>query len=136
MPAGTRIRVHAGHADDSPTAEPRIRQRFAATFEERGQLSFPPEGARLRLVGPSREVEHQRKFLPATGYRPVPVKVLRNADQTAFSMLASDLSSFAAGVYRLRLTFHRHRQTLSEAGVRDPEHVTLDLPWDPVDVED
>ncbi len=139
MPAGTRLRVHAGR-DVSKAAGLLLHRRFAATLSERGQLSFPVEGVRLRFVRPRGEAAHQRCFLPAARFRRVSVKILRNADQTAFLVIASDLSALAAGAYRLRLTFYRDRPgvrpVLSEAGVTDPEHVTLDLPWIPVDLED
>lgn len=93
----------------------------------------------LRIVAPDGRIIHARHFLPDADYSPEDVNVLRKADGTGFFMFKPDDGSsgtvFSPAQFRLKLTYRRDNkahistsQTLSQAGNRADEVVTLDIP--------
>ena len=53
LPAGTRVRVHAGNANDPLAEESGVILRFAASGTDGGQLRLPSTGAELRMRAPA-----------------------------------------------------------------------------------
>jgi hypothetical protein len=139
LPAGSQVRVFSGNRADASAPEPGVTQRFAAAFDERGAIKFPPGGAELRLRTPDGAPGHARQFLPASAYAAVPaagLRMVRKADGTGVFLCLENAAAITPGDYRLELTFRRDNLTqdpgslvLRQAGDTDPERVILDLPW-------
>jgi hypothetical protein len=139
LPAGSQVRVFSGNRADAPAPEPGVAQRFAAAFDERGAIKFPPGGAELRLRTPDGAPGHARLFLPALAYTAVPaagLRMVRKADGTGVFLCLENAVAITPGDYRLELTFRRDNltqdpgsQVLRQAGDTGPERVILDLPW-------
>lgn len=141
LPAGTRVRVYAGNRADAPIEEPDVVRRFVALLDERGQLRLPPTGVDLRLRASGASEGHARRFLPPSAYDSVnAARVLRKADGTAFFVfvpVASAVgSALTVGQYRFQLTYRRDNrvidpgsQVFSQAGDRQEERATIDIPW-------
>jgi hypothetical protein len=140
MPAGTRLRLHAGNSADAPPADPGVIPRFVASLDDAGRRRLPESGAELRLTGPDKR-QHLRRFLPDSAYSPVAVDVLRKGDGTAFWMTAAP-APLPPGEYRLASTYRRDNRptdplVLSENGVQTPEAVTVAFSLAPaIEVED
>lgn len=138
LPAGTQVRVYAGNAKDASSEQPNVVHHYVASLDERGRLHFPEDGVDLRLSAPGAGAGHTKRFLPDAEYSTVDVLVLRKADGTGFLLLPSPPgSTFTAGQYRLNLVYRRDNQAsdpgsqvFSQAGVTNPEQVTLDIPWE------
>ncbi|MCP4257776.1 MAG: hypothetical protein GY774_09655 [Planctomycetes bacterium] len=142
LPAGTHARIFSGNAAEVSTKEPGVIRRFAASLNERGELRFPEEGVKLRIVNPNSIVNHARHFLPDHEYSPVNIKVLRKGDGTGFFIFATDEETddqidFSEGQYRLKMTYRRDNrdvdpesQVFSQAGFSNPEVVKIDIPWE------
>lgn len=137
LPAGTRVQVYAGHAADAPPEETGVVRRFIASLDERSELRLPTEGVDLRMRAPGGTDGHGRRFLPDSDYAPVDgALVLRKGDGTGFFLLPSTPgSALTSGQYRLKMTYRRDNranapdsQLFSQAGVADPEQVTIDIP--------
>ena len=137
LPAGTRVQVYAGNKIDKHLEEAGVVKRFNASLSEHGQLRLPGKGADLRLRARGGTEGHTRHFLPDSPYVSVNALVLRKADGTGFFVLASPTgSALTYGQYRLEMTYRRDNravdpdgQAFSQAGVTDPERVTIDIPW-------
>ena len=137
LPAGTRVQVYAGNKIDKHLEEAGVVKRFNASLSEHGQLRLPGKGADLRLRARGGTEGHTRHFLPDSDYVSVNALVLRKADGTGFFVLASPTgSALTSGQYRLKMTYRRDNravdpdgQAFSQAGVTDPERVTIDIPW-------
>jgi hypothetical protein len=134
LPAGTRVRVHAGAEAGAPPAEPGVERRFAAPPGEAGRLRFPSGGAELRVVAPEGP-GHRRTFVPPAEHVPLASpKMVRRADGTGLVLLPFGAPSpLIEGQYRLELTWHRERSgqvhPFSQAGDRAPERAVIDIPW-------
>jgi hypothetical protein len=140
LPAGTRVRLHAGNRENAPPLERGVVPHFIAALDERGRLQLSANGADLRLVASNGTIGHSRRFLPNDHHTTVGAKVLRKADGTGLFVLVPGATAagtaLVAGQYRLNMTYHRnnlakdpHSQVFSEAGNKSDEHVTIDLPW-------
>jgi hypothetical protein len=134
LPAGTRVRVHAGPAAGAPPpAEAGVERRFAARPGETGRLRFPAIGAELRVVGPDGPGHHRTFVTPADYISLTDPKVVRRADGTGLVLLPFGGSPLVEGQYRLELTYHRERSDqvhpFSQAGDRSPERAAIDIPW-------
>jgi hypothetical protein len=139
LPSGSQIQVFSGNRADAPLGPPGVIQRFAASFDERGGLTFPPDGAELRVRTPEGMPGHARLFLPASAYTAIPtagLRMVRKADGTGLFLCLQNTASITPGEYRLELTFQRDNRTqepgsqvLRQAGDAGPERVSLDLPW-------
>ena len=112
-----------------------MERRFVAAPFDRGQLHFSsaPVDVRVREPGGS---GHARRFLNDGAYCAVGVRLLRQADGTAFAIVPASGRAFAAGQYRLKLTYERNPkdqdvEPQSERGESGPEQVQLDIPWEP-----
>lgn len=123
LPAGTRVRVHAGPAGQST---PGVEQRV---LDADGSVPPLPSslGATLRLRTPDGTIAHERSFRPDGDYNLVTPRVIRKADGTGFIITAGD--PLPDGQYRLVLTYHRGDDGNSQGGNIDPERATLDIPW-------
>jgi hypothetical protein len=136
VPAGTRVRVHAGSAAHSAPEEWGVQRRFAASLEDPGRLTLG-SGTELRVRAPGAHRGHARAFLSDSDYKPVTTTVLRKADGTGFALFPETTAgTFDAGEYRLHLEFRRNNQAtdssstiLRQAGRDTPEVVDLDVPW-------
>jgi hypothetical protein len=125
LPAGARVRLHAGNPLAASTAEPGVAERFAASLDDAGRLRLAPRAAELRLRGPDGR-EHTRRLLPDQAYTPVAVQAIRKADATAFFIAAP----IPPGAYRLIMTYRRDNRpsdalVLSENGIQSPEVATI-----------
>ncbi len=132
MPAGTRIRVYAGHSADAHDSEPRILRRFIAGPGESGRIRFNNGSVTLRLNGSQMDQWHQRSF--QVGYIDQIATVLRKRDGTSFIILPVD-QPINESQYRLGLTYRRDitrddpdSQVLSENGDTTDEVVWIDVP--------
>ncbi|MEA2602073.1 MAG: hypothetical protein QOF89_3065 [Acidobacteriota bacterium] len=134
LPAGTRVRIHAGPETGAPPAEAGIERRFAATLGETGRLRFLSGGAEMRVVAPEGP-GHQRTFVPPAEYVPLTSpKMVRRADGTGLVLLPfGSPSPLIEGQYRLDLLYHREKSDqvhpFSQAGDRSPERAAIDIPW-------
>lgn len=137
LAAGTRVRVHSGNEAQAPpaTGEAALERRFRASLIDRGRAQLPRGAAHLRLVPPQPVSGHERAVLSGSSFAEAPFRVLRKADGTAFALLPAG-GSIAPGQYRLRIVYARDNsardpldQILSQAGDRQPEVTTLDIPW-------
>jgi hypothetical protein len=130
LPAGTRIRMHAG-PPTGPPGEAGLHLRSAALAGERGRIRLPAAAATLAIAGPGGLAGHARRFLPDSAFSPLPARVLRKADGTGFFFVPDGSPPDPAGVLRFRMTYHRVRpaagRPLSQAGDRSPERVLLDV---------
>ncbi|HEX7185099.1 MAG TPA: hypothetical protein VF756_24940 [Thermoanaerobaculia bacterium] len=130
LPAGTRVRVHAG-PPSGPASEAGLTFRSAALTGESGRLRLSSRGAELRLVRPDGTPGHARTFLPGAAYAPVPFDVIRKADGTGLFLVPRGPEG-AAGPLRLKLTYYRDRpeagRRFSQAGDRSAERVAIDIP--------
>jgi hypothetical protein len=100
MPAGTRVRLHAGNPADAPPPDPGVIPRFVSSLDDAGRRRLPEAGAELR-----------------------------KGDGTAFWMTAAP-EPLAPGEYRLASTYRRDNRptdplVLSENGVQTPEEVAV-----------
>jgi hypothetical protein len=140
LPAGTPVQIYAGNAADAPPEKPGVVRRFIAALDERGHLRLPTEGAELRLRTPDGTSGHMRRFLPDTDYAPIEARVLRKIDGTGFFICVPAAipvgSQLTFGQYRVKMTYRRDNRAVapdsivfSQAGVTDPEQVTIDIPW-------
>ncbi|MFL6192744.1 MAG: hypothetical protein ACJ75H_01130 [Thermoanaerobaculia bacterium] len=134
LPAGTRVRVHAGAEAGSAPPEAGLERRFAAPPGEAGRLRFPSGGTELRVVAQS--PGHRRTFVPPAEHVALAgPKLVRRADGTGLVLLpfGSPPSPLIEGQYRLELTYHRERtgqvHPFSQAGDRGPERAAIDIPW-------
>jgi len=125
LPAGTRVRLHAGAASDPHDADPMVVSRFLGTGAR-----LPSAGTVLRVAG------HCRHFRPDKAYAPVDLRIVRNADGTGCFLCRPGGVVLDAGEWRLRWTYHRDNRSadresalLSQAGETVPERPVLDLPW-------
>ncbi|HTG35306.1 MAG TPA: hypothetical protein VLB76_20490 [Thermoanaerobaculia bacterium] len=134
LPAGTRVRVHAGAEAGAASSEAGVERRFAAPLGEAGRLRFPSGGAELRVVAPAGP-GHRRTFVPPTEHVPLAnPKMVRRADGTGLVLLPfGNPAPLLAGQYRVELTWHRERSgqvhPFSQAGDRTPERAVIDIPW-------
>jgi hypothetical protein len=153
LPAGARLRVHAGRdpgdaggqggpgqqggpGDRGGQPDPEgVRHRYAAKLDDRGRISLPAAGAELRVRAPEGAGGHARWFLPPGDYAPVPVRLLRKADGTGVALfpLAGPLEP---GQYRLHVEFRRDNRAadpastvLRQAGSAAAELTDLDIGW-------
>jgi hypothetical protein len=139
LPAGTVLKVSPGSSPlpSNTLAVPWLPVGLDAASVERSQRIF--FSVELRVVAPDGKVIHARHFLPDDNYIPEDVKVLRKADGTGLFLFkpGDDFSglAFALAQYRLKLTFRRDNRSRvptstvwSQAGNRDDEVVTLDIP--------
>lgn len=140
LPGGTRVKVLSGNEADAPPAEPGLIRRFVAGLDERGELDFPADGARLRVTTADGAIVHARDFLLPDDYAPVSFRLLRKGDGTGFYVVvpASTPAGTALprGQYRLELTYRRDNraadpesQVFSQAEDRSPEHVVMEVSW-------
>lgn len=137
LPAGTRVRVHAGSSTaDLPPQEHGVIQRFIASVDERGQLRLSAESTDLRVRGRGETSGHTRRFLHDSAYVADDVLVLRKADGTGFFLFKPRAARFEIGQHRLIMNYRRDNraadassQILREAGNSAPEHVMIDIPW-------
>ena len=140
LPAGTQVRIYAGNAVDATPEAPGVVRRFIASLDERGHLRLSTEGAELRLMTSGGTSGHVRRFLPDTDYVPKDARVLRKVDGTGFFIFVPAAipvgSRLASGQYRLQMTYRRDNQDVApdsvvfrQAGLSNPEQVTIDIPW-------
>ena len=136
LPTGTRVRLHAGSAEDPHDAEPGVERRFLATGPGGGAVRLPPTGVALRVVGPAPASGHSRWFSPQSAYAPVELGALRNADGTGVLLARTDGQPLEPGDYRLAWTYDLDNRAtdpqspvLSRAGSTAAELVVLDVPW-------
>jgi hypothetical protein len=145
-PAGSRVRIFSGNANDAPPEDPGIEDRFTASLGDAGEVRLPGDRADLRVAGPGAATGHARAFLPDTDYAdfilvgidiavPLDLRVLRNADGTGFFLVKAAAAPIPPGQYRLNLMYRRdnravdsNSQVLREAGSSDPEEVKIDIP--------
>lgn len=138
-PAGTPVRLLSGGTDDPVAAVPGQVDRYAAASGDRGDVSLPTTGARLRIVDPDGNAGHERTFLPPSAFGPADLRLLRKPDGTAFVLLrppnAASPRWLPVGSYRLTFTYRRDNtgamptsQVLKQAGRSDDETATLDVP--------
>ena len=133
LPAGARMRVHAGRGN--PGEDAGIEHRYAAQLDDRGRITLTLVHAELRLRTPEKGASHARSFLPPGDYGHVPVRVLRKADGTGVALFPQT-PGLQPGQYRLPIEFHRDNRAadpgsivLRQAGSAAPELVDLDIPW-------
>ena len=140
LPAGTQVRIYAGNMADVPPEAPGVIRRFIAALDERGHLRLPTESAELRLRRSDGTSGHMCHFLPHTDYASIEARVLRKVDDTGFFIVVPAAvpvgSHLAVGQYRLKMTYRRDNRAVApdsivfrQAGVTDPEQVTIDIPW-------
>ena len=146
LPAGMRVRVHAGGgSDNSLPEELNLVRRFSAPYGTNGVLLWPADDSvDLRLIKPGSTILHTRSFLSGSKYSPINasnLRVLRKADGTGFFVTvipagSSSISPLAAGQYRLNMTYRRNNQAVdpdsqifAQSGVTEPEEVLIDIPW-------
>jgi hypothetical protein len=145
LPAGSRLRVHSGSQSAPPPDTVGMIYRFTAGLGQPGRLHFAADGVDVRLRSAGGDLDHMRRFLPATIYSASGMqdwRALRKADGTGFFLLKLKPSmtppevSLPTGQYRLELSFRRDNRTadpdsqvLSEAGDTGAETVTIDIPW-------
>jgi hypothetical protein len=131
--AGHRLRVYSGAPFTPAPAEPRTALYFAAPTA----LALDDEAVDLRIRAPNGAIVHARRFLKHSAYALLPTRVLRKRDETAFLILPASGSSFAAGSYRLEMSYLRHNPAdqaspiLTQSGDSSPERVALDFAWQP-----
>lgn len=133
LPSGTRVKVFAGNAMSVALEESGVVSRFIALLDETGRLRLPADGVDMCLIRSDQSVLHAKRFLPEHAYTSVEGRLLRKADGTGFFIT---VSRFASGQYRLKIIYRRNNrgadpdsQVYSEAGNREPELVSVDIPW-------
>lgn len=133
-PAGSRVRVHSGHAWDMVQRTDGVENCFTAALDDNGRITFDTDEVTLRLSSPNRDVVHERPFLNAP-FTSVPVKVLRKADATGVVIFPVS-GSLDIGEYQLEIVYRRDNTAadakslvLRQAGQSSPEKVSLFIPW-------
>jgi hypothetical protein len=138
-------RSFSGNASDAPPEEPEVEQRFVASLDDAGEIRLPASRSDLRIAGADKANGHERTFVPDTDYRdfihrggvaePLHFRVFRKADGTGFFILRRDGTPILPGQYRIMLEYRRDNQSadpnstvFQQAGRREPEQVTIDIP--------
>ena len=131
LPAGTRVRVHAG-PPGAPSGEAGLVLRSAALPGERRRCRLPGAGATLRMVDADDRAGHARTFLPDGVYAALGLHMVRKADGTALFLIPDGAQLALVRSLRLELTYHRDRpeagRPMSQAGDRGVERATIEFP--------
>ena len=138
---GRRVRLFAGRAADvalpPATGEVCAYQDFL-TGDAAG-VRLPAEGVDLRLLDPTGQVVHARRFAPDPAFVPSPVTILRAPDGAGLILLKSDAAApggtkLEPGIYRLNWHYRRDNSAtvpgtlaLSERGDTMPESAQIDI---------
>jgi hypothetical protein len=137
-PRGHQLRVYSCAPFSPAQPEPRTSLYFRAAAGQAGTLDLGGEAVDLRIRAPDGSVIHARRFLKDSAYAPVPVKVLRKRDQTAFLLFPASGAPFAVGSYRLGMQYRRDNSALepeavvlSQSGDTGIERAVLDFAWQP-----
>lgn len=141
LPAGSVVRVHSGSRASSVAPSGNAIARPATRHGEAPRVRFGERSVRLRVRDRRGKVLHARAFHAADAFAPVTdVRILRGGDRTRCFLFVPSATasgaSLAVGTHRLRWVYDRDNRAqdpqslvLSQAGVREPEEVLLDVPW-------
>ena len=141
LPAGTQIRVFSGNESNPHPEEKEATFRFAASSDNPGKAKLPTDKPIiLRIIDIYQKVGHTQFFQREAAYAKLDPKVLRKADGTNFRVQNTGASpygsTFETGQYKLKFTYQRDNNSydptsivLSQAGKRNPEVCTINIPW-------
>ena len=140
---GTVVRLHSAEGY-APTENA---EHYVANAAAQQGTTFSPYGTEVRLVAPDGTTLHRRHVFAGstTAFAATDLRLLRRADGTAFALVRPTRQGAAEplqpGLHRLSFTFRRDNRrydaesvVLRQNGASAPEHATLEVPWETLDV--
>ncbi len=140
---GTMIRLHS--TESYVSAE--TTKHYTASESARQVTPFSPYGIEFRLITADGSTLHKRYFhaTEVAEFSTTDLRLLRRADGTGFALVRPTqrglMQPLQVGQYRLAFTYRRdNRQydeqsiVLRQNGIYEPEHVTLNIPWETLDI--